>query len=238
MLKKVKRHLFNLTHPEIGEVWQLHRVTKEHSAKEGHKHYEITPERLEYLIKQYKQKRYEFISITEVEKRMSMNKTHKFVCITFDDGYADNFEIAYPLLKKHNIPFCIYLCENLVLGKKREDEIENYRFLSIAQIQELANNPLCTLGCHTINHKRLSEIPYEEQLNEIKHCKEWVESVINNPVLDFAYPYGDYCSETITALQESGIKRAVAGWGGCVRRNTPKMILEIPRILVSERNIQ
>ena len=33
----------------------------------------------------------------------------RFVCITFDDGYRDNHEFAYPILKKYEAPFAIYV---------------------------------------------------------------------------------------------------------------------------------
>ena len=33
----------------------------------------------------------------------------KFVCFTFDDGYRDNLEHAYPILKRHGVPFALYM---------------------------------------------------------------------------------------------------------------------------------
>ncbi len=33
----------------------------------------------------------------------------RFVCVTFDDGYRDNLEFAYPILKKYDVPFAIYV---------------------------------------------------------------------------------------------------------------------------------
>ena len=33
----------------------------------------------------------------------------RFVCITFDDGYRDKLQYAYPILKKHEVPFALYV---------------------------------------------------------------------------------------------------------------------------------
>ncbi len=33
----------------------------------------------------------------------------RFVCLTFDDGYRDNLEFAYPILKRHAVPFTLYV---------------------------------------------------------------------------------------------------------------------------------
>src|SRR5690606_33545582 len=33
----------------------------------------------------------------------------RFVCLTFDDGYKDMLEYAYPLLKKYELPFALYI---------------------------------------------------------------------------------------------------------------------------------
>ena len=36
-------------------------------------------------------------------------KVNKQVLLTFDDGYKDNYDLAYPILKKYNIPFAVFL---------------------------------------------------------------------------------------------------------------------------------
>lgn len=254
MLKKIKRYWYNLTHPIIGEVWQLHRVTNIHADTELQRTYEITPARLESLIASYQRKGYEFISMADVKKRLSFDSrpsaflplclstslpslhssSPKFVAVTLDDGYADNYEIAYPIFKKYNVPFCIYLCEKMVKGEMQENKIEHYRYLSIEQIEHLNNEPLCTLGGHTASHVHLSQLNKEQQREEIEHCQLWLESITHKPMKDFAYPYGDYNADTISIVKDLGIKRAVAAWGGALRHRKKYNYLTIPRLLVTE----
>ena len=102
----MKKYWNNLTHPVIGEVWELHSVTNHLSTNEMNRQYEITPNRLESLIQEHLSKGYEFISIAEVATRMSLRAiliNRKFVSITLDDGFRDNYDIAYPIFKKYNM---------------------------------------------------------------------------------------------------------------------------------------
>lgn len=233
MFKKIRRYYFQITHPVIGEVWQLHRVTTEHSKQESMRTYEISPSRLVTIIQEYIRKGYEFISVAEVAERMTGKQGQKFVAVTLDDGYADNYEVAYPIFQKYHVPFCIYVCEGMITCARKEDNIENYRMLSLDQIQTLDNEPLCTIGGHSRSHVRLTPLNKEQQQEEIVHCKKWLENLLNHPIEDYAFPYGDYNMMTLNICQEIGIKRAVASWGGSVRRNTPNKVLEIPRILIT-----
>lgn len=238
MFRKIKRYWFQLTHPVIGEVWQLHRVTDEQSVQQRVRDYEITPARLESLIVEYLHKGYEFISIAEAAERMTGKDGKKFVAVTLDDGYANNYEIAYPIFKKYNIPFCIYVCKGMITGERREDHIEHYKMLSIDQLRLLDSEPLCTLGGHTNSHVRLTTLSEDQQIQEILGCKLWLENLLEHSIEDYAFPYGDYNARTLALMREMGIKRAVASWGGGVRRNTPERILDIPRILITETDKQ
>ena len=238
VFKKIQRYWFQLTHPVIGEVWQLHRVTDEHSVQARVRDYEITPARLESLIVEYQRKGYEFISIAEVAERMSGKRGKKFIAVTLDDGYANNYEVAYPIFKKYHVPFCIYVCNGMITGERKEDNIEHYKMLSIDQLCALDQEPLCTIGGHTNSHYRLTNLSKDLQMQEIYGCKLWLENTLGHAIEDYAFPYGSYNAETLAILAYIGIKRAVASWGGGVRRNTPERVLDIPRVRVTEQTIE
>ena len=162
----------------------------------------------------------------------------KFVSITLDDGYANNYEIAYPIFKKYHVPFCIYVCKGMITGDRKEDNIEHYKMLSADQLRVLDKEPLCTLGGHTNSHYRLTNLSKDLQMQEIYGCKLWLENILDHPIEDYAFPYGSYNAETLAILANIGIKRAVASWGGSVRRGTPERVLDIPRLLVTEQTIE
>ena len=105
-----------------GHVLTLHRVTPAGNEPRirWNKNLEVTPEYLDAVIEAYKKKGYAFLGMDELHEGL-MNGTLKkpFVAFTLDDGYEDNFTHALPVFKKHNVPFCIYLCRALL-----EDRLE------------------------------------------------------------------------------------------------------------------
>jgi peptidoglycan/xylan/chitin deacetylase (PgdA/CDA1 family) len=71
---------------------------------------EISSKSFEEILLFFMSKKYNFISIDDLHSGLANGSlSKKNIVVTFDDGYLDNFEVAYPILKKHNIPFTIYI---------------------------------------------------------------------------------------------------------------------------------
>ena len=238
MFRRIKRFIYNCTHPVIGEVWQLHRVRKNLSSDIDLRKYEITQTRLESLINDCLNKGYEFVSIDDVYEFVSGKRRCKsrFISVTLDDGYEDNYSVAYPIFKKYNIPFCIYITKEYITGDKKACDLVDFKMLKDEQIVELSKDPLCTLGGHTKSHVHLSSLNLSEQRNEIKECNIWLRKLIGKPIQHFAFPYGDYSYDTIAIVKECDIKCSIAAWGGGVRKTGS--VYDIPRVLVTENTIE
>ena len=117
---KIGRSIRHLFHPVVGEIWCMHRVLPERSGFKSNRELEITPEYLERAIVDYLADGYRFVSTDEfvaasADRRLCHAK--RLVNVTFDDGYVDVFEYAYPILLKHQIPFTIYLTTDMPDGK-------------------------------------------------------------------------------------------------------------------------
>ena len=96
----------------IATILTLHRVEKINSNRlPANENMKVSPEFLEAFIINSKKQGYNFISLDDLYEQLIKRevKTRPQLLITFDDGYADNFKHAYPVLKKHNIPFTIYV---------------------------------------------------------------------------------------------------------------------------------
>jgi peptidoglycan/xylan/chitin deacetylase (PgdA/CDA1 family) len=103
----------------IGAVFMLHHVNPEKPARfEPNRILRVTPQFLELVIRQVRRSGFEIISLDEAHFRLIEGDYGRpFVCFTFDDGYRDNFEHAYPIFKRHQLPFAIYIPTDYADGR-------------------------------------------------------------------------------------------------------------------------
>ena len=115
ILKTLYSHCSFITRPLFGGngyILMLHRVCPPvpGTRPEDNAGMEMTPGKLEAVIRFFRNRHYEFISPDQlVERLIDRKNKRKFVVFTFDDGYADNYLHAYPVFKKHQVPFTIYI---------------------------------------------------------------------------------------------------------------------------------
>ncbi|MBN1618866.1 polysaccharide deacetylase family protein [Candidatus Dojkabacteria bacterium] len=74
----------------------------------------MDPSSFQKIIAYIKKLGYHFGSLEDLRKYLTNHKMKKLCIITFDDGYKDLFYNAYPMLKKHNIPFALFLVTSTV----------------------------------------------------------------------------------------------------------------------------
>ncbi|HVZ54541.1 MAG TPA: polysaccharide deacetylase family protein [Pseudolabrys sp.] len=95
----------------VGVILTLHHVRPPRpDAFQPNRLLEITPKFLDGLLRRLKRMRVDVISLDEMHRRfIAEDFKRRFVCLTFDDGYKDMLEYAYPLLKKYELPFALYI---------------------------------------------------------------------------------------------------------------------------------
>jgi peptidoglycan/xylan/chitin deacetylase (PgdA/CDA1 family) len=89
-----------------------------------------------------------------------------------------------------------------------------------AELEQLVGNGLVTLGAHTMTHCRLANLSTTEQWVEILDSKQRLEATIGQPVLAFAYPYGqatDFGDDTVRAVKAAGFEVACTGIPGLLK---------------------
>lgn len=220
ILQRIKRKIYKAFHPVVGEIWMLHRVVEQRSEKTEQRELEVTPEWLEQKILEYKQKGYTFVSINDVSLfQVSGFKFHRFVCVTFDDGYRDNYTLAYPLLKRFGVPFTIYVTTGFIDNRLPMWWYPGERLgLSTDELKALDADPLCTIGAHTVSHPKLDTLSYEEQSKEIADSKLELERLLGHSVNHFSFPHGAHNADTLKISHELGFSTIAAAWGGPIRK--------------------
>jgi peptidoglycan/xylan/chitin deacetylase (PgdA/CDA1 family) len=95
----------------IGTIFTMHHVRPARAdAFQPNSLLEIEPAFLETLIEYLRYKKVDMVSLAEAKRRLREQDYEKrFVCFTLDDGYRDNLEFAYPILKKHGVPAALFI---------------------------------------------------------------------------------------------------------------------------------
>lgn len=118
----------------------------------------------------------------------------KRVAITFDDGYEDFYQNAFPVLQNYNFIATIFIVTGYV-GKTSDWDYSWGRYkkkhLSWRQIQELSSAGF-SFGSHTVNHPDLTKIPKQLVNYELKRSKETLEEKLGKRIDFLSYPFGRY----------------------------------------------
>ncbi len=120
------------------------------------------------------------------------------VALTFDDGYADNFELAFPLLQGYGMPATFFLAVGLLekcsaviarFQMLQGGSYEDIRPLEWSQVREMRNAGM-EIGTHTYTHPNLARLSPEAVKSELQHSKDLMEQRLGEPVTLMAYPFG------------------------------------------------
>ncbi len=83
-------------------------------AFQPHKSLEIAPDRFEIMLRRLRRWNYDIIPIGEIAERLQRPgaRPRRFACLTFEIGYRDFLDHAWPILKRHNAPAALYVPAN------------------------------------------------------------------------------------------------------------------------------
>ncbi len=138
----------------------------------------------------------------------------KSVVITFDDGYKDNFEVAYPILKEYDFRAANFLITGTITNKVHPFTPKYVQYLSAKELRK---------GCDVFEYQSHTYSFHKKEKNEQGKKEPYLLSKSKNEVtkdiktsifqlggekLGFAYPYGEYSPETIKVLKDAGFKMA------------------------------
>ncbi len=132
----------------------------------------------------------------------------KPVVITFDDGYLDNYEDAFPILQKYRMKATIFPVTDY-LG-----HFPNY--LTWDQAKEMQDSGLIQFGSHTMSHSNLTEIKSRTEIrHQLYDSSLAVQWFLKQTPAVLAYPCGAYTQETAELAENAGYRAAVTvnyGW--------------------------
>jgi peptidoglycan/xylan/chitin deacetylase (PgdA/CDA1 family) len=142
------------------------------------------------------------------------------VVLTFDDGYRDAYEVAFPILLEYGFNGTFF-----VLATPAHYEWDQY--LTWSQMREMADAGMEIQG-HGRDHVDLRGRSYDFLVYQLLGIKEAIEFHIGRPARFFCYPSGEYDSAVIAVLESAGFWGAVTTeWGDT---HTREDLFVMPRI--------
>lgn len=106
-----------------------------------------------------------------------------FIALSFDDVPQSFYNIAFPILKEHRIPFTIFVSVSL---------LDKEGYITVDQLKEIASCDLCTLGSHGVEHVFYRNLTHKQLLKEYEESQSILSKIVDRNVDVFAFPYGSF----------------------------------------------
>ena len=155
------------------------------------------------------------------DSQLQGTRVAPMAAITFDDGYAENCEHAFPALIERRIPFTYFVATHFVeTGKPFPHDVARgvpLRPNTIEEIKNLAENGV-QIGAHSHTHLDLGRPQSDEVLKiEITDARKRLQDWTGQSIDYFAFPFGlkqNISQEAIDVVFDSGFKCFVSAAGG------------------------
>lgn len=199
-------------------ILMYHHVEDEKVAKENKRTgLNVPPETFRKQMEYLKTKNYSIVTPTQLisffDNGSSLPK--KPLMITFDDGYVDNGDLAFPILRELELKATIFVPTGLM---------ENNNYLTWAKIDEMKSSGLIYFGNHTWSHTNMGK-NYETDKREIGTADNQLSEKGLNANKIFAYPYGAESAAATKVLNELDYKLAFSTHPGRVQCKADRLNL-------------
>lgn len=135
------------------------------------------------------------------------------VVVTFDDGFADNYSVAWPIARRLGVKINLFICTGLVAGEQlpafdgddararasQEKFPEHWQPLSWAQLREMIDGGV-SIGFHTHRHRNLGRVSENEIAGDAAEGISIFKDQLKAAPRFFAFPFGHYGSYPETAV--------------------------------------
>jgi peptidoglycan/xylan/chitin deacetylase (PgdA/CDA1 family) len=199
----------SLRHLTEVPILMYHQVSDTEITDSVHKVY-VSKARLREQFVSLKKRGYQAITFKELADGVRVKKP---VILTFDDGYANNYHNLLPLLAEFDFKAVIYALTDEALTCNRWDLASGEPEAALMNREQLLachRSGRVEIGSHGINHQRLSQLDPAEMVREVVESKQRLESWLEDEVVSFAYPYGDYGDREVEAVRAAGYLFGIA----------------------------
>jgi len=202
-------------------VLTYHRVVAEPPSESRFNLY-VTQAELDHQLAALKARGFETVTFGEIA---GGRRARKPVILTFDDGYADNYEHLLPLLARHDAKAVIF-----ALGDRRIDTNAwdmavgepAAELMDDAQLRACHASGRIEIGSHGLTHAHLPRADDTTLAREVGESKRALETLIGEEIVSFAYPYGEYGAREADAVKRAGYLFGIGTVNGPLRIGTDR----------------
>jgi peptidoglycan/xylan/chitin deacetylase (PgdA/CDA1 family) len=175
---------------------------------------------------------YKGLSMTALLPYLRGELEGKVVGITLDDGYVNNLHDALPALTKHGFTATCYAVSQLVGQTNAWDAAKGIAPSPLMNADQLRAWVLAgmELGAHTRNHVNLRQVDEATAKSEIALGKQDLEELVQQPITQFCYPYGEFEPMHAQWVKNAGFDSATTTQRG--RCQPAANYLALPRVPV------
>ncbi len=162
-------------------------------------------------------------------------KVGRVVGITFDDGYQNNVTHALEVLVQHQFSATVYAVSAHPNASNTWDA-----HLGIPPSQLMSEQDLIKwhqsgqeVGSHTEHHVHLTQCSLADAQREIERSKRSLESLLQAPVNQFCYPYGEFNGDIARMVQAAGYEAATTTKRSrvkVIKGESPSDVFALPRV--------
>jgi peptidoglycan/xylan/chitin deacetylase (PgdA/CDA1 family) len=127
--------------------------------------------------------------------------------ITIDDGDKSVHAVAWPILKKLEVPF------TLALPTKLMNENKKHRMLTWDQVREMVDSGLCEVASHGHEHKSIVHFSNEQAVRQLETSRDILEKETGQRPIAFVYPLGAFDARTSALVEKVGYSMAFKASG-------------------------
>lgn len=172
-----------------------------------------TPGQFERQMNYLKDEGYTVLSLERLREYFIKEESPppKSLVLTFDDGYENIYQYAFPVLKKLGFTATVFLVVGYV-GKNNDWDYSfgrKFRHLSWFQVKKMLERGI-QFGSHSLTHRDLLRLSDEEARAEIFESKEIIKKETGIDVLFFSYPFGRTNEKIKSMVKEAGYYGAVS----------------------------
>ncbi len=150
-------------------------------------------------------------------------KKEKKILLTIDDGFKSFYNEAWPYLKKHKIPFILFVSTEPV-GKSG--------YMNWDEIKEIEESEFGFIGHHSHTHEYLIDMKDNDFINDIETATKIFKEKIGYSPQIFSYPFGEY-SLYMKKYISKNFEIAFGQHSGIIDVNKDKF--ELPRFPINEK---